>query len=379
MTNLSEVCSISMGQAPEGSTYNASGIGWPLIAGAGDFDAGLARAKKFTTAPSKLSQPGDIILGIRASIGSKVFSDREYCLGRGVAGLRSGPMLDQQYLWHWLDSSKNELLSKGRGATFLQVNRNDIASLEIPLPPLPEQRRIASILDQADNLRAKSRHALGMLQDLASSQFSKIIDQSRVSDWESVPLGSISEQQGGLQVSKSRDSLQARAPYLRVANVYRGMLSLKEIKSIGVTQTELVRTQLRFGDLLIVEGHGNAGEIGRVAMWNADVRQMVHQNHLIRVRVFPLRLNAKYAEAFLNSAQSIAYWQRVAKTTSGLNTINMANVRAAPILVPPLSIQNDFVARIQDIRTVATAQEKHLASADELFASLQYRAFRGEL
>ena len=137
MTNLSEVCSIFMGQAPERSTYNVSGIGWPLIAGAGDFDAGLARAKKFTTAPSKSSQPGDIILGIRASIGSKVFSGREYCLGRGVAGLRSGPMLDQQYLWHWLDSSKNKLLSKGRGATFLQVNRNDIASLEIPLSPSP--------------------------------------------------------------------------------------------------------------------------------------------------------------------------------------------------------------------------------------------------
>ena len=327
-----------------------------------------------------LVSDGDLLVGMDGNFNRATWNGGGALLNQRVCKLIVNPKsLHDRYLYHFLPEALQKIEDNTPFATVKHLSAKSIREISIPLPPLPEQRRIASILDQADNLRAKSRHALGMLQDLASSQFSKIIDQSRVSDWESVPLGSISEQQGGLQVSKSRDSLQARAPYLRVANVYRGMLSLKEIKSIGVTQTELVRTQLRFGDLLIVEGHGNAGEIGRVAMWNADVRQMVHQNHLIRVRVFPLRLNAKYAEAFLNSAQSIAYWQRVAKTTSGLNTINMANVRAAPILVPPLSIQNDFVARIQDIRTVATAQEKHLASADELFASLQYRAFRGEL
>jgi type I restriction enzyme S subunit len=80
-----------MGQAPNGQSYNERGEGLPLIAGAGDFNGLRISPKKFTTAPGKVSEPGDIILSIRASIGAKVWSDGEYCLGRGVAGLRPRP------------------------------------------------------------------------------------------------------------------------------------------------------------------------------------------------------------------------------------------------------------------------------------------------
>ena len=102
---------------------------------------------------------------------AKVISDTEYCLGRGVAGLRPSSLLDSRYLWHWLDEVGPELKSKGRGATFLQVNRKDIKELQIPLPPLAEQKRIAGILDAADALRAKRRESLAQLEALLQSTF----------------------------------------------------------------------------------------------------------------------------------------------------------------------------------------------------------------
>lgn len=145
---LGEVCQITMGQAPPGSSYNDSGAGMPLIAGAGDFDGDHPEPKKFTTGVSKICAAGDIVLGIRASIGAKVWADREYCLGRGVAGLRAKSHIDARYLWHWLSQSADALASKGRGATFLQVNRQDIGEMAVPVPPLEEQRRIAAILDR---------------------------------------------------------------------------------------------------------------------------------------------------------------------------------------------------------------------------------------
>ena len=161
---LSAVCHISMGQAPKGDSYNAARRGYPLIAGAGDFGEQTPAPKKYTDAPTKLSRPGDIILCIRATIGDRNWSDKEYCLGRGVAGLRAKDAdLSQSYLGHWLDHVGPALRTRGRGATFLQVSKSDIASLQIPLPPLTEQKRIARILDAADALRAKRREALGQL------------------------------------------------------------------------------------------------------------------------------------------------------------------------------------------------------------------------
>jgi type I restriction enzyme S subunit len=149
---LDSVADIYMGQAPSGEAYNSEGEGWPLLAGAGDFKDGLPSAKKFTREAPRTCVPGDIVIGVRASIGDKVIADREYCLGRGVAGLRPRSGLHNRYLWHWLSVTRQKLEGKGKGATFKQVTKEDVAELEIPLPPLEEQRRIAAILDKSQGV-----------------------------------------------------------------------------------------------------------------------------------------------------------------------------------------------------------------------------------
>ena len=83
LVKLDDVCQIIMGQAPEGDSYNELGNGLQLIAGAGDFGEMTPLPKKFTTSPSKISDIGDLILCIRATIGDVNWSDKKYCLGRG--------------------------------------------------------------------------------------------------------------------------------------------------------------------------------------------------------------------------------------------------------------------------------------------------------
>lgn len=191
--SLAEVCRIDMGQAPDGESYNDAGAGVALIAGAGDFGDSIPKPKKFTTSATKLSQAGDIILCIRATIGDRNWSDREYCLGRGVAGLRADQrVMDQGYLWHWLGHAAPELRAKGRGATFLQVNKADIESMEIPLPSLVEQCRIAAVLDKADVLRAKRREAIGKLDQLLESVFLEMFGDP-VSNPRGWPMGKLSD------------------------------------------------------------------------------------------------------------------------------------------------------------------------------------------
>ncbi|WP_423918999.1 restriction endonuclease subunit S [Candidatus Poriferisodalis sp.] len=374
---LGEVCDITMGQAPKGDTYNTDELGWPLIAGAGDFGELHPAIQKFTTAAkARLCEPGDLVLGIRASIGEKVLADSVYCLGRGVAGLRPKEPLDTRYLWHWISFGSHELAQKGRGATFKQVNRSDLAGWKIPLPPIEEQRRIAAVLDAAEALWAKRRQALAKLDILTQAIF---VDMFGSGDGEVRSLGDLGEVQGGLQVSARRKGRPIQVPYLRVANVYRGGLELSVVKTLRVSARELARTRLEEGDLLVVEGHGNKDEIGRVGMWDASIDPCVHQNHLIRVRCDRSRLLPRFAEAFMNSWVGRRALLRAANTTSGLNTISTSDVRSVEVPVPALADQQRFVGAAKRIDQHRLVLMRSAAEIDTLFASLQQRAFRGHL
>ncbi|WP_255684273.1 restriction endonuclease subunit S [Micromonospora okii] len=378
---LDDVCSVIMGQAPPGDAYNNDSIGWPLIAGAGDFVNGRPAPKKHTREATKTSAAGDIILGIRASIGEKVLSDGEYCLGRGVAGLRPSTDLDGRFLWHWLTVVAPNLAAKGRGATFKQVNRNDIGELSIPLPSLKDQRRIVKVLDRADEMRVKRREALADLDELTRSIFLDMFGSATHNPfaWPIAHIGALADVQGGLQLSASRSKHPIEVQYLRVANVHRGRLHLAEIKTLKASPAEISRTSLKDQDLLIVEGHGNSEEIGRAALWDDSVTPCVHQNHLIRARFDPARIVPIFACHYVNSPGGRRHLLRAAKTTSGLNTISVSDVRSTPLATPPLDLQHAFAHRVAKVEDLKAAHQRSLTELDALFASLQDRAFRGLL
>src|SRR5690606_31877419 len=142
-------------------------------------------------------------------------------------------------------------------------------------------------------LRAKRRAALAQLNQLTQAIFLDMFGDPATNpkQWPLGTVGNVSEVQGGLQVTSARKKNPCEAPYLRVANVYRGFLDLTEVKTIRLTEAELARMLLEPSDLLVVEGHGNPDEIGRCALWDGSVDGCVHQNHLIRVRFDPRRVH----------------------------------------------------------------------------------------
>ena len=153
--------------------------------------------------------------------------------------------------------------------------------------------------------------------------------------WDMSTIGDLAEVQGGLQVTSARKNLPLEVPYLRVANVYRGMLDLSEIKTIRATPAEVQRTTLMNNDLLVVEGHGNPNEIGRAALCNGNTEQCVHQNHLIRARFRRTKVEPIFASEYVNSPGGRQHLLRAGKSTSGLNTISVSNVRETPVALPP--------------------------------------------
>lgn len=269
----------------------------------------------------------------------------------------------------------------GVGGSLVRARPSEIARIEIPLPPLAEQKRIAAILDKADAIRRKLQQSLRLSDDFLRSVFLDMFGDpvTNPKGWKEVQIGEIGEVQGGLQLTPKRKPLPLVRPYLRVANVYRGFLSLDEIKELRMTENEFERTKLQSDDILVVEGHGNPNEIGRCAIWNGSIEDCVHQNHIIRVRASRKLIGASFLAAFLNSDGGSRRLKGESVTTSGLNTISVSKVRSALVHLPPLKLQTQF----HDIATGVSRRiqklETNLAQTETLFSSLQQRAFRGEL
>jgi type I restriction enzyme S subunit len=360
---LGDVCELRYGKSlPAG---RRSGSRYPIFGSNGE----VGRHE------DALTRGPTVVVGRKGSFGEVQFSedpcwpiDTTYFIDE------SATEADLRWLYHLL--LVLPLKTMNRAAAIPGLNREDAYDLRVLLPPIDEQRRIAAVLDAADALRAKRRRALAKLGTLAQAIFVSMFgDQAATA----VDLADVAEVQGGLQVTAKRKSHPIEIPYLRVANVHRGRLDLAEIKTMRVTERELARTTLEPGDLLIVEGHGNADEIGRVAIWDGSISQCVHQNHLIRARCDQQALRPAFAEAFLNSWVGRRSLLRAANTTSGLNTISTSDVKSVKVPLPSMSEQQRFEAILKETDIHQAKAVRSRAGLDTLFASLQQRAFRGDL
>ncbi len=378
MTNvpLPEVCAIEMGQAPKGSSYNEDGHGVPLIAGASDLGEQTPSPSRFTDSPTKICRPGDLLLCIRATIGDLNVADRDYCLGRGVAGLRAAPeRLDNRYLWHWVTASADDLRSMGRGATFLQISKKDLQSLQIPLPPLPKQKRIAAILDAADALRTKRRESLKHLDELVQSVFLDMFGDpvTNPKGWDVVELGTVLSHLTSGSRGWAKYYSESGDIFLRIQNLVCGELQLEDVAYVQPPDNaEAKRTRVETDDVLL----SITADLGRTAVVPDGLGKAHINQHLVILRTE--RLDSTFLSQFLASPGGAIQFQRLNR--NGVKAgLNFTDIKGLLVLEPPINLQRKYAAMVSSIRSHRQRVENHLAELDTLFASLQSRAFRGEL
>lgn len=369
-------------------TDDPDGVNWVMISDATEsgkyINSTKKRIRQEGVKRSRVVQPGDFLLTNSMSFGRPYIMNTSGCIHDGWLVLSPrNQNVSPDFFYHLLGSDfvYAEFVRRAAGATVKNLNIDLVKGVQVPLPPMPEQRRIADLLDRAEALRAKRRAALGQLDALTQSIFLDLFGDPATNPkgWPLAHVGDVADVQGGLQVSSARKNHPCEIPYLRVANVFRGFLDLSEIKTLRATEAEISRTKLEKDDLLIVEGHGNPAEIGRGALWDGSVVGCIHQNHIIRVRFKRAQVLPLFACSYLNSPGGRRHLLRAGKTTSGLNTISVSEVRSAPVVLPPLSLQHEFASRIDAVEKLKVAYRASLVTLDHLFAVLGYRAFRGEL
>jgi type I restriction enzyme S subunit len=200
-------------------------------------------------------------------------------------------------------------------------------------------------------------------------------------EWGNTKLGDCGKVSGGLTKNAKRRELPTQKPYLRVANVQANALNLSDVTEIGLTESEYRKTKLETNDLLIVEGNGSLDQLGRVAIWNSELEDCVHQNHLIRWRTSGA--SARFVLLWLLSPKGRNDLMDLASTTTGLHTLSISKVSALPIQLPTLPEQQEIVRRVDDLFAFADRIEARLATArktvERLTPATLAKAFRGEL
>lgn len=289
--------------------------------------------------------------------------------------------VDPQYLVRYLKSpraiAEYPMLGSGSAERRKSIPFARLSDMEIPLPPIDEQRRIAAILDHADALRAKRREALARLDELTQSIFIDMFGDPATNpkNLEFVTIGDLLE--SAQYGTSEKNGADGRFAVLRMNNItYQGQMDLADLKYTDLPDEKVDRFTVRAGDVLF--NRTNSPElVGKTAVYRGE-RPMAFAGYLVRLRVSDGN-SPEYISAFLNSRYGKSVLRGMCKSIVGMANINAREVQSIRIPKASPSAQREFEQRVALVESSKTGHRNALAELDALFASLQSRAFRGEL
>ena len=348
-----------------------------LTNGEVDFsDMNYISESRFHLLGSGKTRQNDILYCLRGSLGKTaiVHQKGDAAIASSLVIIRPSDDCSVGYLYHFLTSPFGhvEVRKFDNGSSQPNLSANSVKNYLLPLPPLTEQRRIAQILDKGEALQAKRRTALAQLDTLTQAIFLDMFgDPGR---WPLVSLDSICRTiRDGTH--KTPSYVQAGIPFITVKNMVTGSLHLTGAKFISPEEHQLLtkRVKPERGDILVSKD----GTIGAACPVATD------SVFSIFVSVALLKLRTALVDQTFLVSQFRAPWvqRQIDDRIKGIaiRHLHLIDFKQLRVILPPLSLQHDFAQRVAAVEKLRTAHRASLAQMDALFASFQYRAFRGEL
>lgn len=288
--------------------------------------------------------------------------------------------IDSRYLYHWISSplSQHKIRYCGRQTT--NISNLDVGrfkDLEIPLPPLTEQKRIATILDKADAIRRKRQQAIQLADEFLRAVFLDMFGDpvTNPKGWVVKPLKEqIIHANNGLS-RRRKEPENLGEIVLRLQDVhYDGIRYEKDLNRIALDESEKRRYQLDNGDILFIRVNGNPDYVGRSAVFKGYSESVYHNDHLIRIKI-----GDGYVPEFLSYCFNHVGGRKIIsgqiKTSAGQHTISQGGIEALNFYLPPIKMQKKFVAIKASVLNLPYGK----SSCVNLFDSLGQKAFSGKL
>lgn len=286
--------------------------------------------------------------------------------------------LDNRYLYYYLPKVLKGIEDKTAFVTVKHLSIKDISNIEIPLPNIKIQKKIAGVLDKAQELIDKRKEQIEKIDEFLQSVFLDLFGDpvKNSKRWKTGKIRDIvSEVNYG--TSKKADERVGKYPILRMNNItYKGHWDFSNLKYIDLNDDELPKYLVYKGDLLF--NRTNSKElVGKTAVYRND-RPMVYAGYLIRVRTNE-KANTEYISAYLNSIHGKLVLKNMCKNIVGMSNINAQEMQNINILNPPIELQNKFAEIVEKTEAQKELMQKSLKEMENNFQSIMQKAFRGEL
>ena len=286
--------------------------------------------------------------------------------------------LDDRYLFHFLRQPRIRIEGERRmtgSAGQRRVPRFFLEKLQIPLPSLPDQRRIAAILDKADALRAKRREAITKLDQLLESIFLDLFGDPLTNPkcWPIATIGEISTFITSGSRGWAKYYVDRGAKFIRIQNLVNGDLDMDDCAYVDAPQSaESRRTLVREGDVLV----SITADLGRTAVVPKRLGKAHINQHIAILRL--QGIDPSYVSHFLAGPGGRVQFQKMNRSAVKAG-LNFDDIRSLKILVPPEEVQGVYLSAIHAIRQHRRRFEVQLSKLDRMFSVVQQRAFAGAL
>lgn len=377
---LSEVATIERNSvAPEAITTGTIYVGLEHIASGGERLSPVQVAAGELSSNKFAFDATTILFGkLRPYLAKVVAPSFSGVCSTDILPIRPHENLDKQFLLHFLLSPMQVAYATNRatGANLPRLSPKELADIVIPLPPLDEQRRIAGILDAADALRRLRREALDLLDTLPGAIFAEMFGE--IADLPSIPFGHVIHDIGnGVSPSRAGTVEDEVLTLSAVTGVSFDASKRKTDKFAGAIPAG---KRIETGDFRLCRGNGNPNLVGSGKLADETGKGFVYPDTIMRAKLNESLVVPGYIASLWKHNHIRDQVTAGARTTNGTMKINQTTVKNIEIPLPDLASQTEFARRSIEIETaIKVHQLAHLSAIENLFASLQARAFAGEL
>lgn len=350
IVRLGDVCSVVSGTTPKSSVadYWNGNLNWVTPAELNDETTVVYETqRKITLAAVRASSlkpfpAGTVLLSSRAPIGKVAIAGTEMYCNQGFKNLVCSEKIHNGFLYRYLKGKTDYLNSLGRGATFKEISKSIVEDVQIPLPPIEIQYKIASQLNKVSDLISLRKHQVNQLDLMVKSRFVEMFGDPATNPmgWKVKPLSDIITYANNGMARRGNDN--DGSIVLRLVELQDGFIDYTAPNRITLSEAETKRYLLKDGDFLFARVNGNPEYVGRCAAF-ADIGQPVfHNDHIIRVRFDESVLSNRYASELLNGSYGKQEMRDKIKTSAGQYTVSQDGIKKIRVMLPPLPLQNDF-------------------------------------
>jgi type I restriction enzyme S subunit len=381
---LGEIADVIAGQSPPSKTYNSTKDGLPFFQGKADFQEKHPKIRMWCNSKKrKEAEPGDILISVRAPVGSVNLCDRLSIIGRGLSAIRPRSGIHADYLYYFFKMNEDRVAILGTGSTFKSITQDILKKIEVPVPyqngspDLDDQTRIAILLSKVEFLIAGRKKSIADLDELLKNTFLEMFGDPVRNEmgWEKIKIGEIASIRIGPfgSLLHAEDYVKDGIPLINPSNMVDG--KIVPDKNLSLSQekyNELKNYHLERNDVVVAR----RGEIGRCAIVETDSHLFCGTGSMF------VRITKKYYPIFLQfqiyqtSLKDFLESKSKGVTMKNLNSKILSQLK---VLKPPLELQTEFVTIVEKVEALKEKYQNSLNDLETLYGALSQKAFKGEL